>query len=200
MTFLQVLLLLTCYLSGSVPFGYLLTRRTTGLNILEQGSKNIGSTNVTRIAGKKTGTIVQILDMAKGLIPVSLIYSGLKHGIISAPDYFIFLSAFLTVIGHDFSLFLGFRGGKGVNTTLGATLILAPWAVLASVLVYFALKRLSGYVSAGSISLALTLFSSSLILYSGDIYLIVYVLAASALILVRHIPNLKRLLAGKELH
>lgn len=200
MTLVQALILFACYLSGSIPFGYLLTRKATGLNILEQGSKNIGSTNVGRIAGKRVATYVQLLDMAKGLVPVGLLLVSAEKGLVNAPEYFVYLAALLTIIGHDFPVFLMFRGGKGVNTTLGATILLAPLSVLVSVMVYFVVKRRFGYVSAGSMSLALTLLVSTLIFYRGDHYLIFYTVVCSTLILLRHIPNLKRLMAGRELH
>lgn len=187
------------YLSGSIPFGYLLTKRSTGLNILEQGSGNIGSTNVARIAGKKVAIAVQILDMLKGLIPVGLVFLLQKLKVTDFPDYFIFFQAFATIIGHDFSIFLHLRGGKGVNTTLGATVLMAPLSVFCAVAVYYFIKWRFKYVSAGSLALAITLTFATVILYP-DNYLWAYLFACSCLIIIRHIPNLRRLRAGKELH
>lgn len=198
MSILQLILLLLAYLSGSIPFGYLLTKSSTGLNILEQGSGNIGSTNVGRIAGKRVALFVQLLDMLKGLIPVSLIYIFNKTELITSPDYFIYLVAFSTIIGHDFSIFLRFRGGKGVNTTLGATILLAPLPVFCAVAVYYLVKWRFNYVSAGSMALAVTLPVSSAFLHS-ELLLLSYLVACCCLILVRHIPNLKRLHSGREL-
>jgi glycerol-3-phosphate acyltransferase PlsY len=194
---LYFILLVLAYLSGSIPFGYLLTKKTTGLNILEQGSGNIGSTNVGRVAGKRVALVVQLLDMLKGLIPVSLIYLSNKTEFFIFPEYFIYLLAFSTIIGHDFSVFLRFRGGKGVNTTLGATLLLAPAAVFCSVAAYYAVKWLSGYVSAGSMALAIVLPLTGAILHVEN-PLICYLFFSGCLILIRHIPNIKRLFSGKE--
>lgn len=198
MTVFLIFFLITAYLAGSIPFGYLLTKRTTGLNILKEGSGNIGSTNVGRIAGKAVALKVQLLDMLKGLLPVGLTCLLQKYGWIDFPDYYIFLVAFSTIIGHDFSVFLRFRGGKGVNTTLGATVILAPLSVLCAVAVYFLTRMRVRFVSAGSLALALTLAISCLALYS-DHLLWIYTLACSCLIFIRHIPNLRRLSQGKEL-
>lgn len=198
MTLTQLVLLLFAYLSGSIPFGYILTKRSTGLNILKEGSGNIGSTNVGRIAGKKIALAVQLLDMLKGLIPVSLVFFLQKFEIVDFPGYFIFFQAFTTILGHDFSIFLRFRGGKGVNTTLGATVLLAPLSVICAVTVYYFIKWRFKYVSSGSLALAITLTVATVAIYP-DYYLWAYLFACSCLIVIRHIPNLRRLLADREL-
>lgn len=198
MTITQLLLLIFAYLSGAIPFGYLMTKRATGLNILEQGSGNIGSTNVGRIAGKKVAIAVQILDMLKGLIPVGLVVLLQMLKVLDLPEYFIFFQAFATIIGHDFSIFLHFRGGKGVNTTLGATVLLAPLSVFCAVAVYFFIKWQFKYVSAGSLAIAITLTFATIIIYP-DHYLWACLFACSCLIVIRHIPNLRRLHEGNEL-
>jgi acyl phosphate:glycerol-3-phosphate acyltransferase len=197
MSFLHLIILLCCYFLGAIPFGYLLARRSTGLNILEHGSGNIGSTNVGRIAGKRVALRVQILDMFKGLLPVAILLFVSWKEIISMPDYFIFLAAFATVIGHNFSLFLSFRGGKGVNTTLGATILLAPLEVICAVLIYFLIKKRLKYVSAGSIALAITLPIAGVIFHCEKM-LLAYLLLVCLLILIRHTSNIKRLFEGKE--
>lgn len=197
-TVFLILFLFAAYLAGAIPFGYLLTKKSTGLNILFHGSGNIGSTNVGRIAGKKVAAVVQILDMLKGLVPVGFAFLFQKMELWEFPHYFIYLVAFATIIGHDFSIFLRFRGGKGVNTTLGSSFILAPLSVLCGVAAYFLVRIRVKFVSAGSLSLALAFFISSLLLYS-DYVLWIYSLACSSLILVRHIPNLRRLSRGSEL-
>ena len=192
MSFSQIALILAGYLSGAIPYGYLLTKKMTGLNILEQGSGNIGSTNVGRIAGKRIGLLVQVLDMLKGLIPVGIVILLLKSDPQIYPNYFPL------VIGHNFSIFLRLKGGKGVNTTLGATILLAPIAVLSSVVVYFLVKWRIKYVSAGSMALAVALPIGGW-LFSPDPMLEYYLSVCCCLILIRHISNLKRLFKGKEL-
>jgi len=197
MSSFHYLLLVLAYFSGAVPYGYLLTRKSTGLNILKEGSGNIGSTNVGRIAGKTVALQVQLLDMMKGLVPVALVLFLDTMAWMDFPDYFVYLVAFLTIIGHNFSVFLRFRGGKGVNTTLGATVLLAPIPVFLSVAVYFLVKWRFKFVSAGSMALAISLpVIAFLINASPNIQL--YLLICSFMILIRHTGNLKRLMAGKE--
>lgn len=197
MHLVHFLMLILCYLAGSVPFGFLLTKRSAGLNILEHGSGNIGSTNVGRIAGKALAVKVQILDMGKGLLPVLLLMYSANREWMVFPAYFIYLAAFATVIGHNFSLFLRFRGGKGVNTTLGASLPLAPVEVICSVAMYFIVKSKYQYVSAGSMALAVSLPIAGVCLHRNHLQ-IAYLLLSCFMILFRHIPNIKRLLSGTE--
>ncbi|MEI7828366.1 MAG: glycerol-3-phosphate 1-O-acyltransferase PlsY [Prolixibacteraceae bacterium] len=199
MGLIHILPVFLAYIIGAIPFGYLLTKRATGLNILEQGSGNIGSTNVRRIAGKRISIQVQILDMLKGFLPVILVLMTNKSGYIPIPDYYILIIAFSTIIGHNFSVFLRFRGGKGVNTTLGATLLLAPVEVLSAVVIYFIVKWRFRYVSIGSIVLACALPCSA-IFCKEKTYLIIYLFLCCFMILFRHLPNIKRLIAGSELH
>ena len=195
---IKIGIFLGAYLVGSIPFGYILTKKFAGKNILEHGSGNIGSTNVGRIAGKKLAIAVQILDMLKGLIPVILVFPfrDEKYGL-SADLPFAFQVAIATILGHNFSIFLKFKGGKGVNTSLGALVLFDPFAIFASVGVYFISKYLTKYVSLSSILLALSLplFHA---LHGTDLREFLYFLSIGLLIVVRHIPNIKRLLKGVE--
>jgi len=196
MTLLQeICLLLLTYLWGSLPFGYVLTKFYTGKNILEFGSGNVGSTNVKRIAGKKVSIITQLLDMLKGLLPVALF-------LVFNPDttfpHYIFMLALAAIIGHDFSLFLKFKGGKGVNTTLGASLLLAPYSVFISVAVYFMVKWRFKYVSLGSIALAIAMPTIELILHQIT-PTFCFLLISSSLIILLHRQNIIRLIKGNEL-
>lgn len=197
MSAFQFIFLLVSYLSGAIPFGYLLTRKATGLNILKLGSGNIGSTNVGRVAGRKVALQVQLLDMLKGLLPVAIVSMISQSETSVFPDYFIFLVAFSTIIGHNFSIFLRFRGGKGVNTTLGATVLLAPIEVFIAVAIYFLVKRALKFVSAGSMALALSLPVTGYFL-KADRYLQIYLILCCIMIIARHIGNIRRLLTGNE--
>ncbi len=197
MTMVQVFILLLCYLIGAIPFGYLLTKKATGLNILEQGSGNIGSTNVGRVAGKKIAIQVQVLDMLKGLIPVSVFLLCNHFGCAIFQDETVYLVAIFAIMGHNFSIFLRLKGGKGVNTTLGASVLLAPVEVFCAVGVYFIAKRFLKYTSAGSIALAFTLPIAGLVLQAGK-WLLFYLLFCSLMIIVRHLSNIQRLFSGKE--
>ncbi|WP_372751035.1 glycerol-3-phosphate 1-O-acyltransferase PlsY [Labilibaculum sp.] len=194
---LQIILLILGYLLGSIPVGFLLTKYYTGKNILNFGSGNVGSTNVKRIAGKKLSIITQILDMMKGAIPVSL-YFYLSDVSQTDEDIYVYMLAISCIIGHNFSVFLKFRGGKGVNTTLGASVLIAPLPVFISVGIYFIVKWLFQYVSLGSIFLAVSLPISEFLLHSSS-FILYYLLMCSLLILLMHRSNIIRLLHNQEL-
>jgi len=194
---LQILIIVLTFIWGSIPFGYLLTKIFTGKNILKLGSGNIGSTNVCRIAGKRISICTQLLDMLKGLLPVgAFLYINKEYT--NCPDYYVYIIAISSIIGHDYSLFLKFRGGKGVNTTLGASILIAPFPVLVSVLIYFITKWRFKYVSLGSIMLAITLPITSYIIY-GLTPTFYYLLICTLLIIIRHKKNIHRLIHNKEL-
>lgn len=193
---LKILLLLITYLWGSIPFGYFLIKKNTGKNILKHGSGNVGSTNVRRIAGKKLSIITQLLDMLKGFMPVALFL--IFNTSLSDPNY-IFMLALTAIIGHDFSLFLKLKGGKGVNTTLGASVLIAPYSVFISVAIYFIVKWRFKYVSIGSIVLAITMPLIEFILY-GFTHTFFYLSLSSVLIIIMHRKNIIRLIRGTELH
>ena len=197
-TIILIALLFVTYLLGSIPVGYLLVKYVTGKNILEQGSGNIGSTNVGRVAGKKWSLATQLLDMLKGLLPVALYLLFSVHLKIQS-DRLVYLFALAAILGHNFSIFLHFKGGKGVNTTLGATVLLAPVAVFSSVAVFFVVKWLFKYVSVGSMVLALTMPLVEWI-QNGTSNTFYFLLLCSLLILLRHQNNIKRLLRKKELN
>ena len=196
-TGLEIVLIIISYVLGSIPFGYIFTKRLVGINIREHGSGNTGSTNVRRIAGRKVALYTQLCDMMKGLLPVASILILQYYNSFHFDNFFIYAVALSTIMGHDFSIFLKFKGGKGVNTTLGASLLLSPYSVLASVLVYFLVKWSSKYVSLGSVCLAITLTLTDLIIHKTSI-LFYYLLICSVFIVMMHIPNIKRLLEGTE--
>jgi len=196
-TGLEISLILVAYLIGSVPFGYIFTKQIAGINIREHGSGNIGSTNVRRVAGPKVALVTQLCDMLKGLLPVAAVMYLQFRNIYIFDAYFIFAVGLASILGHNFSLFLKFKGGKGVNTTLGASLLLAPISVFASVLVYYLVKWRSRYVSLGSLFLALTLTLTELVIHPVS-FLFYYLLSCTLLIVLMHISNIKRLLEGTE--
>lgn len=197
-TIILIALLFLTYLLGSIPVGYLLVKYVTGKNILEQGSGNIGSTNVGRVAGKKWSVATQLLDMLKGLLPVALYLLFSEHFKIQS-DLLIYFFALAAILGHNFSIFLRFKGGKGVNTTLGAVVLLAPVAVFSSVAVFFVVKWLFKYVSVGSMVMALTMPLVEWI-QNGSSTNFYFLLFCFLLILLRHQSNIRRLLSKKELN
>ena len=185
------------YFLGSIPFGYIFTKYFTGTNILEKGSGNIGSTNVGRIAGRRVARITQVCDMLKGLLPVAVVMISEKRDLYHFEESLIFLVALAAVLGHDFSVFLKFKGGKGVNTTLGASLLIAPCSVLVSVLIYFGVKWKYKIVSLGSLCLAISLPVTEWIMNSLSM-IFYFLLLSAGLIIIRHIPNIRRLFSGTE--
>lgn len=193
------------YIIGSIPTGYILVKRFTGKNILEFGSGNIGSTNVKRAAGKTLSFFTLVLDIIKGSLPV-LIYlliheNELQYVLtnhLSALHPKVYAIALATILGHDFSIFLKFKGGKGVNTTLGATLLITPLPVVISVFVYFLVKWKFKYTSVGSLCIAITLPITQLCIngFSPTFY---YLIVCMVLIIILHLQNIKRLLKNEEL-
>jgi len=194
---IQYMFILLSYILGAIPFGYILTRYYTGKNIMEMGSGNVGSTNVGRVAGKRIAIITQLLDMLKGLLPVA-VYLYFMDDKSQGAEFYTYYVALATIIGHDFSIFLKFKGGKGVNTTLGSSQLIAPLSVFISVAIYFAVKWRFKYVSLGSIILGISLPLSELIIHglSSTFY---YLLVCAILIILQHRTNIKRLLHSEEL-
>ena len=114
------------YLAGAIPFG-LLFSRAVGKDVREEGSGNIGATNVNRVLGKKLGILTLLCDIAKGYLPVCLVATMLPQA--ENPELFIALCGLSTVLGHMFSVYLGFKGGKGVATALGVFLFFSPLSI-----------------------------------------------------------------------
>ena len=182
--------ILIAYLVGSIPFGLVLSRGS-GIDIRTQGSGNIGATNVARLLGKKLGALTLLCDIAKGFLPVCLAAPILGQG----PALGLVGAA--TVLGHMFPIYLRFRGGKGVATAFGLFLYLTPWAVAVALLVFLAVVRLSGFVSAGSLAAAVVL-PIVIGLSGGAAWLIALALFVAAMIWIKHRANIRRLLDGTE--
>jgi acyl phosphate:glycerol-3-phosphate acyltransferase len=191
------LLLPAAYLMGSIPWGVIVTRLFTSINIRESGSKNIGAHNVYRLAGAKLALATLIGDILKGAIPVFIALSWMKpvqswHG-----DLWLCLAALCAFSGHLFPVFLGFKGGKGVATAAGGVLILSPMAFLVCLLIYVLVLCASGYSSAASLAAALLLpFVSWMASDSIPITLCTAIMATA--IFIRHGGNILRLFQGTE--
>jgi len=188
------------YLLGSIPFSWIAGKLIKGIDIRKHGSGNAGATNVWRIMGPGPGLVVGLLDMAKGWVAVAIvgwIYQDSTRSMLINVEV---LAGLLAVIGHSWPVWLGFRGGKGVLTAGGAFLYLAWLPMICSlavfVLVFFAFK----YVSLGSM-IAAVFLPVFIILIRGPWHrwqVLAIAIAIAVFIVVRHIPNIKRLLAGKE--
>jgi glycerol-3-phosphate acyltransferase PlsY len=182
------------YLLGSIPFG-LLYGRLAGIDVRQQGSGNIGATNVNRLLGKKLGALTLVSDLLKGLLPMLLATQLLGN----RPDAYLWtvLTGLAAFVGHCWPVYLKFSGGKGVATALGIFLYLAPVQALIAVLVFVATVRLGGYVSLGSmvaaISLPIMIWSSA---SPTDLLAVSWLIAL--LIVIKHHANISRLLKGEE--
>ena len=178
------------YLIGSIPCGVLLARMQN-LNIREHGSGNIGATNVARVLGKKAGLLTLLGDAIKGLIVV------FGAGALYKTPMLIAVAGLMVFLGHLYSVFLKFKGGKGVATSLGLFSYVMPWATLYAVGIFSVCLGVSGYVSIGSImaAISLTLFAIFLKLPLPYIYLAFIV---GLFTLQRHYGNIQRLIAGTE--
>lgn len=193
-----IITILISFLLGSIPTGYLLIKKTHGIDIRTQGSGNIGSTNVKRVAGKKISILTQIGDILKGLIPViiAIIISNLVEIPISS-DLFISLVALFAILGHDYTPFLGFNGGKGVNTTLGAFFLLSPVGILSGVAVYFLLRYVTKIVSIRSIALSVTIPVITYLMNCSTT-VVLFTSIACVLLIIRHRDNILRIIRKEE--
>ncbi len=189
--------ILVSYILGSIPTGYLLVKKLYGIDIRTKGSGNIGSTNVKRVAGTRASLITQALDILKGAIPMlAAIYITNRYRLPINKDLFLSLVALAAVIGHNYTIFLNFNGGKGVNTTLGAFIFLAPIPVVVGIILHLGLRKVLPVVAVRSIILGLAIAITAVIL--GLSKPIVYACLVSAIIMiVRHKKNIIELL-GKN--
>lgn len=192
------------YLLGSIPFGYILVRAFRGKDIRESGSGNIGATNVAR-SSPALGAFTLLLDATKGLLAVtagSLLAASASRGAAAPLALYSFaaLAALFAVVGHMFPIWLKFRGGKGVATSFGVFLALAPKTLLVALALFVALVAVFRYVSLGSIivAAAFPLIAYGLHDYHSSPAVLAAMSAIAVLIIVKHRQNLRRLLAGTE--
>lgn len=182
------------YLLGSIPFGYILLRIFRGEDVRQTGSGNIGATNVAR-SSPGLGVLTLVLDALKGLAAVLA-----ARALFPGQDVLAGVAALCAVFGHMFSLWLKFRGGKGVATGLGSFVMIAPKAILVMVCVFVVLVLAFRYVSLASI-VAVALLPVLACLFDGycrSAQMLALMVAASAFIIARHYQNLRRLIGGTE--
>lgn len=193
-----ILTVILAFLSGSIPSGYLIVKKLDGIDIRTQGSGNIGSTNVKRIAGRKASIATQVCDILKGLVPMACtIYIANTVDLPIDKDVFIAIIALVVILGHDYTPFLKFNGGKGVNTTLGAFFLPAPVPTLSGVAVYFILRYFTKIVSIRSIAIGVVLCSLCFIMKVPTPICISAVIA-SLIMILRHKENIRRIINHEE--
>jgi glycerol-3-phosphate acyltransferase PlsY len=178
------------YLSGSIPFGYILVKAFHGTDVRKQGSGNIGATNVFR-KNRLAGILTLLLDGAKGYIAVITAAS------LGADPFWQAIAAVSAICGHVFTVWLAFKGGKGVATGCGAYLAISPAAVATALVIFVLTTALTRYISLASI-LAASAFPLFAFFYREPSAVVLCAAAGSAVIVAKHHQNIRRLLMGTE--
>jgi glycerol-3-phosphate acyltransferase PlsY len=188
---MKILFAVLSYLLGSVPTGYLLVRMTGHKDVRDLGSGSTGATNVLRVKGWKTALPVAVFDVLKGFLPAFLALKWFGDPAFAA------LCGLVAVVGHCYPFSIGFRGGKGVATSLGAYAAIALWPCLASLGVFLVAVGLTGYVSLGSI-LGSFAFPVIVLATGGSWRVVLLSLVIAAVVILRHGGNIVRLINGRE--
>ena len=178
------------YLLGSIPFGLVIAKNFCNIDPRLDGSKNTGATNVARLCGTKYGIATLLGDMGKGFIPVLAASAWIDS------DLGVSLVLLSAVLGHVFSVYMNFTGGKAVATTVGAFLAVSPWGTIFAAAFCLLAVWLSGHVSMGSLTLALAL--PVFMLISGNFAFVPVALVVMVILFWRHRDNIHRLARGEE--
>ncbi|MBU8870350.1 MAG: glycerol-3-phosphate 1-O-acyltransferase PlsY [Gemmatimonadales bacterium] len=206
---LLILFLIIAFLLGSIPFSYIFGRKIKGIDLRQHGSGNLGSTNVFRLLGPMWGVLCLVLDMGKGAAAVGVMSLAVRwwapefgSTFLDQSDFWRVLAGVLAALGHTFSPFVGFKGGKGVATTAGGFAVLAPYAVLVSVVAFLAVFATTRIVSIGSITAASVMPLAVLFfeLNSNDPSktIILFATLICLWVLFKHRSNIQRLRQGTE--
>ena len=197
---ITVLLILIAYVLGSIPNALWVGKTFKNIDVREHGSKNTGSTNAARVLGPKLGIFTLILDILKGALPTYLgivLGANLLTRMTGIDKLDIIVIGMAAILGHTFSLFLKFKGGKAVATTLGVFLVLVPYAILILLVVFFVIFGLTKYVSLASVISAVAL-PIAVYLTTRHIPLTILGIIIGLLVIIRHKENIKRLINGTE--
>ncbi|MBI5699220.1 glycerol-3-phosphate 1-O-acyltransferase PlsY [Candidatus Saganbacteria bacterium] len=179
------------YLIGSLPFSLIFAKLFKGVDVRQVGTGNVGASNTLVSAGKRAGILAALFDLTKGFAVIILARS------FSGSDGVIALCAFLAIMGHDFPIYLRFKGGKGVATTIGALLAINPYAVWAGMALYIIFLILTRYLILSTL-LAISLMPILLFYLKEDIWYIIFAVAAALLMVLVHREDVKRLIEGRE--
>ena len=186
---MKFVLLIVCYLVGSVPTAYLLVKKLKGVDIRTVGSGNVGATNAARILGKWGFAAVFSADMLKGFIPVWI--TGMLY-----PDV-VLIAAVLVVLGHTYTVFLNFKGGKGVATAVGVFLALAPVPLGVAAVAFGVVFYVGRMVSLSSITAAAVL-AAAVVLMDTPVSLKIFTVVIAAFVIYKHRTNISRIMKGEE--
>ncbi len=189
------------YLLGAIPFAVIIAR-AKGVDILSYGSGNPGATNVKRACGTFAGRLCFFLDAFKGFLAsywmIALSFFGYKLAEAPEIDYMAFLGLFGALLGHSFSIFLKFKGGKGVSVIIGGLFSLLVYPILISLVVWLVVFFVSRMVSLASIIMSISVALASLIFYSADSIQFIFALLVCIFIIYRHRSNIVRICNGTE--
>ncbi|OGN97225.1 MAG: hypothetical protein A2Z77_06580 [Chloroflexi bacterium RBG_13_51_36] len=175
------------YLLGSVPTAYVVSRMRKGVDIRDIGSRNMGGANVMREIGTREGVFVGLFDIAKGAGAILIAQA------LNVPELWVFGTGFAALLGHNFPVFAGFRGGRGSAAVIGIFLVLAPWATLIT-LVVVAIPFFTSRKFAGAIMIGFALLPLFLWLLEGSLELVYYALVIDLFMLVRNLSGIRQLL------
>lgn len=196
-----VALILLAYLIGAIPFGMLAGRLAGGVDLRQHGSRRTGTTNALRTLGPGWAAAVLLLDLAKGAVAVLLTQALYQAGPLGSPEWVAAAAGVAAVVGHNWSVFIGFTGGRGVATSAGGLLVISPWtlAVIAPLMALVVWQ--SRYVSLGSVVAAVAAPAVTAVLAAIGVVgwaAVAYALAAGLLVIASHGDNLRRLRDGTE--
>jgi glycerol-3-phosphate acyltransferase PlsY len=196
--FSYIFALLGAYFLGSLPTGFLVAR-AKGIDIRKVGSGNIGATNAMRILGRPAGSFVLLVDALKGFAAVCLCaFLGRKFYATADLETLCIVAGIGAVLGHNYTCWLKFKGGKGIATTAGVYLALAPWALLVALVVFILSVVLTKYVSVGSVTSAIALPATVWVMTPHNVFLGSVTTALGALAIYKHKSNIQRLMKGTE--
>jgi glycerol-3-phosphate acyltransferase PlsY len=188
---------LVAYLLGSIPTGFLVAK-ARGVDIRTVGSGNIGATNAFRVLGKGFGIFVLLMDALKGLLAVFAASAIVKFLPGVPVEYLRITAGIAAILGHNFTCWLHFKGGKGIATSAGVLIALVPYALLIILAIFIILFLTTRYVSVGSIAASFALPFATWFTTRHDVGLTVVMTAIAALAILKHRKNIQRLLNGTE--
>jgi glycerol-3-phosphate acyltransferase PlsY len=195
-----ILTALGAYLLGSIPTGFLVAN-AKGIDIRAVGSGNIGATNAMRVLGKPAGIFVLLMDALKGFAAAAWLVSLMVKCFTFAPEHvenLKIIAGICAVLGHNYTCWLKFKGGKGIATTAGVYLALAPWALLIALGVFILAVLITRYVSVGAIAAAIALPVIVWVMMPHNLFLGIVTTALGVMAIYKHKSNIQRLMAGTE--
>jgi len=198
MTYNLIAAIIIAYFLGCIPTSYIMGKLIMNIDIRQHGSGNVGATNAMRILGTKIGVITLILDIGKGMLAITI-----GKMLVNDPSNLLLICfGLFAIIGHIFTVFLKFKGGKGVATSAGVFIALIPIPITITLVVFVITVWISKYVSLGSIIGALTLFLVELYINIqnafAELEFLIFVFVIALFIIIRHKSNISRIIAGNE--